>query len=89
MAEKLLIPDLPPPYTIAEHNIWNLESVKKKMHYIGFTTSKWHGDNRAIDKVMSLSKSRQEQTNSIYAYQRSPRNPSQFDFNDHRGIKVL
>ena len=52
MAEKLLIPDLPPPYTIAEHNIWNLESVKKKMHYIGFTTSKWHGDNRAINKVM-------------------------------------
>jgi len=52
MAEKLLIPDLPPPYTIAEHNIWNLESLKKKMHYIGFTTSKWHEDNRAINKVM-------------------------------------
>lgn len=30
LAEKLLIPDLPPPYTIAEHNIWNLESVKRK-----------------------------------------------------------
>ena len=52
LAEKLLIPDLPPPYTIAEHNIWNLESVKKKMHYIGFTTSKWHGDNQAISSVI-------------------------------------
>lgn len=52
LAEKLLIPDLPPPYTIAEHNIWNLESVKKKMHYIGFTTSKWHGDNQAINSVI-------------------------------------
>jgi UDP:flavonoid glycosyltransferase YjiC (YdhE family) len=52
MAEKLLIPDLPPPYTIAEHNIWNLESAKKKMHYIGFTTSKWHEDKQAINKVM-------------------------------------
>ena len=52
MAEKLLIPDLPPPYTIAEHNIWNLESVKKKMHYIGFTTSKWRGDNQAINNAM-------------------------------------
>jgi UDP-N-acetylglucosamine--N-acetylmuramyl-(pentapeptide) pyrophosphoryl-undecaprenol N-acetylglucosamine transferase len=52
MAEKLLIPDLPPPYTIAEHNIWNLESVKKKIHYIGFTTSKWHADDQAINNVM-------------------------------------
>ncbi len=52
MAEKLLIPDLPPPYTIAEHNIWNLESVKKKMHYIGFTTSKWREDNQAIENAM-------------------------------------
>lgn len=52
IAEKLLIPDLPPPYTIAEHNIWNLESVKKKMHYIGFTTSKWHGDHKATNNVI-------------------------------------
>jgi UDP:flavonoid glycosyltransferase YjiC (YdhE family) len=53
IAEKLLIPDLPPPYTIAEHNIWNLESVKKKMHYIGFTTPKWQGDNQAIRNVIN------------------------------------
>ncbi|HJR84040.1 MAG TPA: glycosyltransferase [Nitrososphaeraceae archaeon] len=51
-AEKLLIPDLPPPYTIAEHNIWDLESVKKKMHYIGFTTSKWKGDDKATNNVI-------------------------------------
>ena len=52
IAEKLLIPDLPPPYTIAEHNIWNLESIKKKMHYIGFTTLKWQGDNQATNNVI-------------------------------------
>lgn len=52
IAEKLLIPDLPPPYTIAEHNIWDLESVKKKMHYIGFTTSKWKGDDKATNNVI-------------------------------------
>ena len=52
MAEKLLIPDLPPPYTIAEHNIWNLESVKRKMHYIGFTTPKWREDNQAIENAL-------------------------------------
>jgi UDP:flavonoid glycosyltransferase YjiC (YdhE family) len=51
-AEKLLIPDLPPPYTIAEHNIWDLESVKKKMHYIGFTTSKWKDDDQATRNVI-------------------------------------
>jgi UDP:flavonoid glycosyltransferase YjiC (YdhE family) len=61
IAEKLLIPDLPPPYTIAEHNIWNLESVKKKMHYIGFTTSKSIVDQHEMNKVagsLDLDKSR-------------------------------
>ncbi len=40
MSEKMLIPDLPPPYTIAEHNIWDCDSIKKKMEYVGFTTSR-------------------------------------------------
>jgi uncharacterized protein (TIGR00661 family) len=52
LSEKLLVPDLPPPYTIAEHNIWNLESVKKKLHYIGFTTVKWNADHQAMNKVL-------------------------------------
>jgi len=52
LSEKLLIPDLPPPYTIAEHNIWNLESVKKKIRYIGFTTAKWNGDDQAMNSVL-------------------------------------
>jgi len=53
IAEKLLIPDLPPPYTIAEHNIWNLESIKKKMHYIGFTTSKCRLDDQKINNALN------------------------------------
>ncbi|HSA74046.1 MAG TPA: glycosyltransferase [Nitrososphaeraceae archaeon] len=52
LSEKILIPDLPPPYTIAEHNIWNLESVKKKICYIGFTTTKWDGDRQAMNNVL-------------------------------------
>ena len=52
LSEKLLVPDLPPPYTIAEHNIWNLESVKKKLHYIGFTTAKWNADYQAMNRVL-------------------------------------
>src|SRR6476620_8919055 len=28
MSEKVLVPDLPPPYTISEHNIWDCDSIK-------------------------------------------------------------
>ena len=52
MAEKLLIPDLPPPYTIAEHNIWDVESIKNKMLYVGFTTPKWNQDYQAMNNVV-------------------------------------
>jgi UDP-N-acetylglucosamine--N-acetylmuramyl-(pentapeptide) pyrophosphoryl-undecaprenol N-acetylglucosamine transferase len=39
MSEKVLIPDLPPPYTVAEHNIWDCDSIQKKVEYVGFTTA--------------------------------------------------
>lgn len=39
MSEKVLIPDLPPPYTIAENNIWDCNSIQKKVEYVGFTTA--------------------------------------------------
>jgi UDP-N-acetylglucosamine--N-acetylmuramyl-(pentapeptide) pyrophosphoryl-undecaprenol N-acetylglucosamine transferase len=38
LTEKILIPDLPPPYTISERNIWGTSSVRKKVEYVGFTT---------------------------------------------------
>jgi UDP-N-acetylglucosamine--N-acetylmuramyl-(pentapeptide) pyrophosphoryl-undecaprenol N-acetylglucosamine transferase len=39
LSERLLIPDLPPPYTISEHNVWDCDSIRKKVEYVGFTTS--------------------------------------------------
>jgi UDP-N-acetylglucosamine--N-acetylmuramyl-(pentapeptide) pyrophosphoryl-undecaprenol N-acetylglucosamine transferase len=39
MSDRVLIPDLPPPYTISEHNIWDCDSIRKKVEYVGFTTS--------------------------------------------------
>lgn len=36
-ADKILVPDLPPPYTIASHNIWDTSSVVAKLEYVGFT----------------------------------------------------
>lgn len=37
VADRILVPDLPPPYTISAHNIWGVASVVKKLEYIGFT----------------------------------------------------
>jgi UDP-N-acetylglucosamine--N-acetylmuramyl-(pentapeptide) pyrophosphoryl-undecaprenol N-acetylglucosamine transferase len=38
VADKILIPDLPPPYTIAENNIWGTITPVAKLEYVGFTT---------------------------------------------------
>lgn len=42
IADRILVPDLPPPYTIAEQNTWDISSVKKKLEYVGFTAPKSH-----------------------------------------------
>jgi UDP-N-acetylglucosamine--N-acetylmuramyl-(pentapeptide) pyrophosphoryl-undecaprenol N-acetylglucosamine transferase len=36
MSDKILVPDLPPPYTIAENNIWGTNSIRNKLEYVGF-----------------------------------------------------
>jgi len=61
MSDKILIPDLPPPYTIASHNIWDVSSIVKKIQYIGFMTPELHVDQAQINKVaqyLSLDRSR-------------------------------
>lgn len=40
IADRILVPDLPPPYTIAEQNTWDISSVMKKLEYVGFTAPK-------------------------------------------------
>jgi UDP-N-acetylglucosamine--N-acetylmuramyl-(pentapeptide) pyrophosphoryl-undecaprenol N-acetylglucosamine transferase len=42
LTEKILIPDLPPPYTISENNLWGTNTVKNKLEYVGFTTPQTH-----------------------------------------------
>jgi UDP-N-acetylglucosamine--N-acetylmuramyl-(pentapeptide) pyrophosphoryl-undecaprenol N-acetylglucosamine transferase len=51
MSEKLLIPDLPPPYTIAEHNIWDCNSIQKKVEYVGFTTASLDFPPERLDSI--------------------------------------
>ncbi|MCS7116403.1 MAG: glycosyltransferase family protein [Nitrososphaerota archaeon] len=39
-SDSIMIPDLPPPYTISEANLWNIRSVAKKIRYVGFIISR-------------------------------------------------
>ncbi|MEM2883927.1 MAG: glycosyltransferase [Nitrososphaerales archaeon] len=36
LADRIFFPDLPPPYTISEENLWWVSAVRKKAEYIGF-----------------------------------------------------
>lgn len=51
LTEKILIPDLPPPYTISENNIWGTNSVRNKLEYVGFTTPQTHVTESNAKKV--------------------------------------
>ena len=60
-ADKILVPDLPPPYTIASHNIWDTSSVIAKLEYVGFTAPKVAVSQEQINKVansLGLNRSR-------------------------------
>ncbi|HEX2408654.1 MAG TPA: glycosyltransferase family protein, partial [Nitrososphaeraceae archaeon] len=54
LSNEILVPDLPPPYTISENNIWNTNSVIKKIKYIGFIAPKMNISEQRIIKVMNF-----------------------------------
>jgi len=54
LANEILIPDLPPPYTISENNIWNTSSVLKKIKYIGIIAPKMNISKQQIIKVTNI-----------------------------------
>jgi UDP-N-acetylglucosamine--N-acetylmuramyl-(pentapeptide) pyrophosphoryl-undecaprenol N-acetylglucosamine transferase len=54
ISDQILIPDLPPPYTISENNIWGTHSVKKKINYVGFISPKKNMSQQQVTKVSSL-----------------------------------
>ncbi len=53
-SDSLLIPDLPPPYTLSEQNIWGIKSVSNKLEYIGFMAPKPTIQEEYVDKVAKL-----------------------------------
>ena len=38
LSDEILVPDLPPPYTISEKNLWNAGSASLRAKYVGFLT---------------------------------------------------
>ncbi|HKU84031.1 MAG TPA: glycosyltransferase family protein [Candidatus Nitrosocosmicus sp.] len=53
MSDRILIPDLPPPYTISESTINSVRAIKSKVDYVGFVTP------RARITDVSLSKTKE------------------------------
>jgi UDP-N-acetylglucosamine--N-acetylmuramyl-(pentapeptide) pyrophosphoryl-undecaprenol N-acetylglucosamine transferase len=51
-SDKILIPDLPPPYTISEETINTVKSVKSKINYIGFIAPKKNISDDKVDNVI-------------------------------------
>jgi UDP:flavonoid glycosyltransferase YjiC (YdhE family) len=49
-ADRILIPDLPPPYTISADNIWDIDAAGK-LEYVGFTAPKPQINREQVEKV--------------------------------------
>lgn len=52
IANRILIPDLPSPFTISEETISTVKSIRNKMNYIGFITPR----NKVLDKNIETTK---------------------------------
>jgi UDP-N-acetylglucosamine--N-acetylmuramyl-(pentapeptide) pyrophosphoryl-undecaprenol N-acetylglucosamine transferase len=51
MADRVLVPDLPPPYTVSAHNVWDIGSAARKLEYIGFASPKPQVSEEQVSKV--------------------------------------
>jgi UDP-N-acetylglucosamine--N-acetylmuramyl-(pentapeptide) pyrophosphoryl-undecaprenol N-acetylglucosamine transferase len=51
LADKIIVPDLPPPYTLAEHTTCDTSTVTKKLQYVGFTVPRLPLEDGPIGRV--------------------------------------
>jgi UDP-N-acetylglucosamine--N-acetylmuramyl-(pentapeptide) pyrophosphoryl-undecaprenol N-acetylglucosamine transferase len=51
MADRVLVPDLPPPYTVSAHNVWDIGSTAHKVEYIGFASPKPQISEEQVSKA--------------------------------------
>jgi UDP-N-acetylglucosamine--N-acetylmuramyl-(pentapeptide) pyrophosphoryl-undecaprenol N-acetylglucosamine transferase len=54
MAERVLVPDLPPPYTLSGHNIWGIGSASRKIEYIGFASPRPQISEEQVIRVANM-----------------------------------
>lgn len=54
LANEILAPDLPPPYTISEYTLLNLLSPKRKTKFIGFMVDRPKAEAMAIERALNL-----------------------------------
>jgi UDP-N-acetylglucosamine--N-acetylmuramyl-(pentapeptide) pyrophosphoryl-undecaprenol N-acetylglucosamine transferase len=54
MAERVLVPDLPPPYTLSAHNIWDIGSASRKLEYIGFASPRPQINQEHMTRVANI-----------------------------------
>jgi UDP-N-acetylglucosamine--N-acetylmuramyl-(pentapeptide) pyrophosphoryl-undecaprenol N-acetylglucosamine transferase len=54
MAERVLVPDLPPPYTLSAHSIWDIGSASRKLEYIGFASPRPHIKQEQVVRVANM-----------------------------------
>jgi UDP-N-acetylglucosamine--N-acetylmuramyl-(pentapeptide) pyrophosphoryl-undecaprenol N-acetylglucosamine transferase len=52
MADRVLVPDLPPPYTLSAHNTWDVGSASRKVEYIGFASPRPTVNKEEVAKVV-------------------------------------
>ena len=54
MSDRILIPDLPPPYTISEGTINSVKSIKSKLDYVGFITPRAKITENSLSKAKEV-----------------------------------
>ncbi|HJU34313.1 MAG TPA: glycosyltransferase [Nitrososphaera sp.] len=54
MADRVLVPDLPPPFTLSAHNVWDIGSASRKLEYVGFTSPKPSINQEQVRKVINV-----------------------------------
>jgi UDP-N-acetylglucosamine--N-acetylmuramyl-(pentapeptide) pyrophosphoryl-undecaprenol N-acetylglucosamine transferase len=54
MAERVLVPDLPPPYTLSAHNTWDIGSASRKLEYIGFASPRPKINQKQLIKITNM-----------------------------------
>jgi UDP:flavonoid glycosyltransferase YjiC (YdhE family) len=51
LAERVLVPDLPPPNTLSWHNVWGTGSASRRLEYVGFASPKHQISSQSLDAV--------------------------------------